>query len=391
MDPLAHTLFGATLARSRLGRDVPAAGITLMVTANLPDIDAAAYLLGGDAALFLRRGWTHGPVGLLVLPWVWLGGLWLLRRWSRAGSGPFSAEGTREPQALSGSLVALAYLGVLSHPALDWMNTYGVRLAMPFDRRWFYGDVLFIVDPWMWLLLGAAAFLGSPVPTGPGVVSRGRRAWLLVALSVSMPVLWLLPWAARVLWLASMAAVAWIHRRGIPEARTRERVATGLLLLFGLYLAAMGLGAVAARNATRSELIRMGVAPIEALMVGPLPGTVWRREIVAATPQELRFGTFHWWREERVELSDRRWTPLAATLASSGPEAASLAATLADPCIAGFVGWMRFPTAEVDSTPSGAVVHLLDLRYTRERTTGFGGARVEGLSGPAVPGPAVPP
>ncbi len=26
---------------------------------------------------------------------------------------------------------------------------------MPFSRRWFYGDVLFIVDPWIWLFLGA--------------------------------------------------------------------------------------------------------------------------------------------------------------------------------------------------------------------------------------------
>ena len=30
---------------------------------------------------------------------------------------------------------------------------------MPFSDRWFYGDTLFIVDPWLWLILGGAVML----------------------------------------------------------------------------------------------------------------------------------------------------------------------------------------------------------------------------------------
>ncbi len=30
---------------------------------------------------------------------------------------------------------------------MDWLNSYGVRLLMPFSNRWFYGDALYIVDP----------------------------------------------------------------------------------------------------------------------------------------------------------------------------------------------------------------------------------------------------
>jgi inner membrane protein len=31
------------------------------------------------------------------------------------------------------------------------MNTYGVRFLEPLSHRWFYGDMIFIVDPWIWI------------------------------------------------------------------------------------------------------------------------------------------------------------------------------------------------------------------------------------------------
>jgi inner membrane protein len=34
-----------------------------------------------------------------------------------------------------------------------------VRPLLPFDSHWFYGDLLYIVDPFMWLFLGGASFL----------------------------------------------------------------------------------------------------------------------------------------------------------------------------------------------------------------------------------------
>ena len=41
---------------------------------------------------------------------------------------------------------------------------------MPFDHRWFYGDAMFIIDPWLWLALAprmgsrAAAALRGRAP-----------------------------------------------------------------------------------------------------------------------------------------------------------------------------------------------------------------------------------
>lgn len=58
-----------------------------------------------------------------------------------------------------GWLYALSLIACLSHPALDWLNNYGVRLLEPFSSRWFNGDVLFIINLWLWLGLGFAAWL----------------------------------------------------------------------------------------------------------------------------------------------------------------------------------------------------------------------------------------
>jgi inner membrane protein len=44
---------------------------------------------------------------------------------------------------------------------MDWTNNYGIRLLLPWRGRWFYGDLVFIVDPFILLLVGGAAFLAT--------------------------------------------------------------------------------------------------------------------------------------------------------------------------------------------------------------------------------------
>ena len=56
-------------------------------------------------------------------------------------------------------ILALSYIGVYSHVLLDLLNNYGVRLLAPVDWRWFYGDAVFIIDPLLWLMLGAGVWL----------------------------------------------------------------------------------------------------------------------------------------------------------------------------------------------------------------------------------------
>jgi inner membrane protein len=85
---------------------------------------------------------------MLVLPFLLTGLLLgidaLYRRYGRAPS----AERARPRELLLVSAIA-----ILSHPLLDLMNTYGVRLLSPLSWRWFYADTWFIVDPWVLLAL----------------------------------------------------------------------------------------------------------------------------------------------------------------------------------------------------------------------------------------------
>jgi inner membrane protein len=63
---------------------------------------------------------------------------------------------TRFRGLLLASLIVTA-----THPLMDWTNNYGVRPFLPWSGRWFYGDLVFIVDPYVLLMAGGAAFLAT--------------------------------------------------------------------------------------------------------------------------------------------------------------------------------------------------------------------------------------
>ena len=149
MDNLTHSLVGALIGQMGLKRKTGLAMPTLIIAANIPDIDAVATLLGGQQHLAIRRGLTHGPIAMLLLPLILWAIMLCFDRWQeRRGKRPV----TRLP-VHKGWLLALAYIGCLSHPLFDWFNSYGIRLLEPFSSQWFYGDTLFIIDIWLWAAL----------------------------------------------------------------------------------------------------------------------------------------------------------------------------------------------------------------------------------------------
>lgn len=156
MDNLTHSLVGALLGQAGLRRRTGLAMPALILGANLPDIDAACLLwLDGVQHLAFRRGITHGPPAWVLLPLILAGALWAWDRWQ-------TGRGTRPEARLPvrfGWLYTLSFLACLTHPALDWLNVYGIRLLEPFSSRWFYGDTLFIVDVWLWLGMGVATWM----------------------------------------------------------------------------------------------------------------------------------------------------------------------------------------------------------------------------------------
>lgn len=154
MDNLTHSLVGALIGQAGLKRRTGLAMPALVIGANLPDIDATCVVYGIES-LAMRRGITHGPVAWVALPLALAGLLWWYDRWqAQRGTRPGGRAHVR-----FGWLLALAFIACLTHPALDWLNNYGIRLLAPFSNKWFYGDTLFIVDVWLWLGLGFATWL----------------------------------------------------------------------------------------------------------------------------------------------------------------------------------------------------------------------------------------
>ncbi|MFB0611260.1 metal-dependent hydrolase [Aurantiacibacter poecillastricola] len=156
MDNLTHSLTGALIGQAGLKKKTGLAMPALIIGANLPDVDAACFFwLEGVEHLAFRRGITHGPIALVMLPLVLAGLLWGWDRWQ-------AIRGKRPEGRLPvhfGWLYGVSLIGCLTHPTFDWLNVYGIRLLEPFSSRWFYGDVLFIIDVWLWALLIGGTWL----------------------------------------------------------------------------------------------------------------------------------------------------------------------------------------------------------------------------------------
>ncbi len=354
MDPLTHTLVGASLAATRLGRTTRLAAPALVVGANLPDVDVLSYFAGSDAALAFRRGWTHGPAALVVLPAVLAALLWA---WGRRRGG--AADG--RPLA-AGRLAGLCYLSCLTHPALDWLNTYGMRWGMPWSARWFYGDAVYIMDPWLWLILGGAWLLARRPGRGL-LVTFAVLAALLVAVVAARAPLYL-PLVAAVA-VVLLAALVWR-----PPARlSRRTLAVASLAAGAGYVAVLMAVQGAAESRVRAELERLGVAPVEELMVGPVPADPLSWDVVVGSGGAYRWGRFRWLSEPALELAGERLPaaridPLWQRVEQSG-------------AVPGFRLWARFPWLESEPVAGGLRVYLMDARYVRRRAAGgFGAASV---------------
>jgi len=143
LDNFTHSLVGALLGRMGLKRLTPRAMPALIISANLPDIDSFVAPWFGVTARTAHRGFTHGIGGLVTMPFLAAAIVLIWERLHRSKEGAVRV----------GGLLIACFFGTLSHPILDYLTGYGTRLLEPFSHRWFYGDTLFIVDPWIWIML----------------------------------------------------------------------------------------------------------------------------------------------------------------------------------------------------------------------------------------------
>ena len=297
MDNLCHTLAGAALGQSGLKHRTALGMATLLVGANLPDVDVLAIPFGHS--LDFRRGWTHGVLALVVLPFVLTGAVLAWDRWVRRRRHP--AARPADPHGV----LLLSFVSVLSHPLLDWLNTYGVRLLMPFSGRWFYGDALFIVDPWVWIALGVGVWLSRRRE------KAGRSA------------------SRRPAWIAAGAVAA--------------------------YVALMVGASAASERWVRSRLWAQGITGVRSVLASPVPLSPLRRAMVVETESGYRFGELALGVSPRLRLRPGEWP--------RGDAHPAVALARRVPAARRFLVWSRYPVFTVEETEDGAWVHLDDARY----------------------------
>ncbi len=159
MDNVTHTLFAATLARTRLGRAGRGTFATLVIASNAPDVDFLSSLRGG-ATSYLRwhRGPTHGLLGVVGLGAASAALVWMADRLiSRRPSG----ETTTIRHARFGMLAAVGMIAVVCHVLMDLPTSYGTRILSPFDWHWFAYDWMPIIDIYLLLVLALTLVFGE--------------------------------------------------------------------------------------------------------------------------------------------------------------------------------------------------------------------------------------
>ena len=238
MDNLTHSIIGfgaGELIHRSLPREVEDRAqqvrhrlllVACALASNFPDLDLVLNNLLPPPLGYLlhHRGHTHTallaiPQALLLAALIWL--LW-----------PSARTLLKASTTARWGLAASIALGFALHLAMDFTNSYGVHPWYPFDGRWVYGDMVFIIEPLFWVAIGVPMAL----------IMRWRTArWLalagLLAALVMFAVKGYLGWIA----LAILLKVAVLC--GAVQARSgrdsRAGVALGLAIGIG-FIAVQG-------------------------------------------------------------------------------------------------------------------------------------------------------
>ncbi|HEY8607993.1 MAG TPA: metal-dependent hydrolase [Noviherbaspirillum sp.] len=229
MDNLSHTVAGLAagellhriLAPETKPEDTRTRHRLLLTTAalasNFPDLDLVLTpLLPAPLGYLLHhRGHTHTIV--YALPQMLLLASVLLACWRSARQLVMHSRSAR-----AGFLIALA-AGFSLHLAMDYLNSYGLHPFHPFDSRWRYGDMVFILEPMFWVTLGLPMALMIP---------RRTLRILLILLLLGVPLYFTLQ--SYLVWFSLLGLYAVAALLSVAHCRTRRgvTVAAGMLVIF---------------------------------------------------------------------------------------------------------------------------------------------------------------
>jgi inner membrane protein len=284
-----HTFVGLLVAKTGAEKWFRGATLTAVIASNLPDVDSVAGFWGTAAYLDHHRGITHALIGVPVLALALSAVMYRI-----------TAQFWRT--------YAVALIAMATHPALDYLNSYGLRPFLPWSSKSYYGDLLFIFDPLLDLILVIGLLAG----------------W----------------------W--------WPHRKQLAA-------------LASVFLAFTYLGVrlqLHGRAAEQIEKLAMQNREIETWAVMPGGGNpvVWDA-IVATKSEVMRFDVC------ALPCSDidAETVPM-----KTAPPSDAVRQAATTPSAAAFLRFARFPVTRVETSRSGYRVTFIDLRFYRAGGTALG-------------------
>lgn len=358
MDNLTHSLVGLAAAKAGLEKLSPGATTLCVLAANAPDADIVTLIFGGRwVFLHHHRGITHSIVGAFVLalalPLVFYLGDWIIARARK-----------REPQIKFRGLLLASILATATHPFMDWTNNYGIRPLLPWNPKWFYGDFVFIIDPFLWIVLGGAAFL---------LTSKTRKqliVWIVIALVPSYLVLvgpastnqLAYETGLRLLWIVALIVLVTLYRRKFGGRRGAS-IAIAALATVTIYLGGLAAAHALALRAAKVQANSLAASNAEqVLRVAAMPTVANPTEWVCVMETDRATYKF------KLSLLQRSvgGSNVIRYEKPSGATAQAMSEAERDGRSEIFLDFARFPVVHLvgEDCATQTLVQFADLRYT---------------------------
>jgi inner membrane protein len=357
MDNLTHSLLGLAAAKAGLERLSPGATTACVLAANAPDLDILTVLGGKWFYLHHHRGITHSFVGTLALalliPCLFYVGDLLIARIRK-----------RPPRVKFLGLALASLIVSASHPLMDWTNNYGVRPFLPWSGDWYYGDLVFIVDPWLWLLIGGAAFLLTSKRTWQTLLWAGL-ALILTGLVIFMPLRstgLLHPNLVRALWIAGILGLVVLRLTRFlqPWGSKIALVALALVVVYWGGLAIAHRSALSEAQVIAQRLSAQNGETLGRVAAMPVLASPFRWMCVMDTD-----GATYRFFVSVIGSNDEFTDELARFEKPQRSDALAAARAAQDERAQIFLDFARFPASRIEGDClSQLLVQFADIRYT---------------------------
>jgi inner membrane protein len=357
MDNLTHSLVGLAASKAGLEKLSPGATVLCILAANVPDSDIVALIGGRWNYLHHHRGITHSIFGTIVL------GLTLPLIFYFADRLIARIRARQSTARLKGLMIA-SLLVIATHPLMDWTNSYGIRPLLPWSSRWFYGDFIFIVDPFLWMILGGACFLltsKTKLQLGIWLV----LGLILTYLVVTVPIQRGLdqPMVLRTIWIIVLIGLVVSFKFGVAQ-RWGSRIALASFVVVAVYYGSMASLHWFALNEARIEgrtiVNQYGESITDIAAMATLANPLRWSCVVETESAAYRF-------ELSLVGNPSALSQLVRYERADTADSAAVEQALLDERSRIFLDFARFPVVSVVGADcmTQTLVQLADLRYTQ--------------------------